>query len=194
MHPRASTAAEDRGGTKVGGFANDGATGRPDTKARRCIFVNTGTNTIVIDVEAEHTSVDHVRAQVQEREGITPDHQRLIYAGKQWTRGDLRLEDYGVTERATLHLLGRIRGGMPEDSGDGPSGSKRPHLALEDPMDVEAAGLDPMYAQWKLWFEKCATTFLAPEAKVAEALGYRDRATRQFLIEAGVREMVHRAV
>ena len=84
------------------------------------------------------------------------------------------MEDYGVTERATLHLLGRIRGGMPGDSGDGSSSSKRPRLVLEDPMDVEAAGLDPLYTQWKLWFETyapIATAFFAPEAKAAEALG-----------------------
>ena len=128
----------------------------------------------MIDLEAEHTSVDHIRAQVHEREGITPNHQRLIYAFKQLTRGDLRLEDYGVMERATLHLLGRVKGGMPRDSGDGSSSSKRPRLAFEDPMDVKTAGLDPLYAQWKPWFDTCApiaTAFLSPEAKVAEASG-----------------------
>ena len=61
-------------------------------------------------------------------------------------------------------------------------------------MDIEAAGLDPLYAQWKVWLETCApiaTAFLAPEAKAAEALGYRERATRQGLTQAGVQEMVH---
>ena len=82
VNPPAITAAEDREGTEVGGFAHDGATGRPDTTTRRRIFVNTGTNTIVIDLEAEHTSVDHVRAEVQEQDGITPDHQRLIYCSR----------------------------------------------------------------------------------------------------------------
>ena len=102
VHPRASTAAKDRGRNEVGGLSDDGEKRRPDAKSRSGIFVNTGRNTIVIDLEAEHSSVDHVRAQVHEREGITPEHQRLIYTGKRLTRGELRLEDYGVTERATL--------------------------------------------------------------------------------------------
>ena len=83
---------------------------------------------------------------------------------------------------------------MPEAGRDGSSSSKRPRLAFEDPMDVEAARLDPLYAQWKVWFETCApiaTAFLAPEAKAAEALGYRERATRKGLAEAGMQEMVH---
>ena len=61
-------------------------------------------------------------------------------------------------------------------------------------MDIEAAGLDPLYAQWKVWLETCATiatAFLPPEANAAEALGYPERATRQRLTEAGVQEMVH---
>ena len=69
-----------------------------------------------------------------------------MYAGKQLFKGDLTLEDYGVTEKCTLHLLGRVQGGMPEAGGDGSSSNKRPRLAFEDPMDIEAAGLDPLYA------------------------------------------------
>ena len=42
-------------------------------------------------------------------------------------------------------------------------------------------------------FAPIATAFLAPEAKAAEPLGYRERATPQGLTEAGVQEMVHRA-
>ena len=38
-----------------------------------------------------------------------------------------------------------------------------------------------------------ATTFLAPKAKAAEALGYHEWATRQGLAEAGLSQMVHRA-
>ena len=70
---------------------------------------------------------------------------------------------------------------MPEDTGDGSSSSKRPRLAFEDPMDIEAAALNPLYAQWKVWLERCApiaTAFLPPEAKAAEALGYGEREPR----------------
>ena len=51
-----------------------------------------------------------------------------------------------MIEKSMLHLLGRVRGGTPEAGGDGSSSSKRPRLAFEDPMGVEAAGLDPLYA------------------------------------------------
>ena len=60
-------------------------------------------------------------------------------------------------------------------------------------MDIEAAALDPLYVQWKVWLGTCApiaTAFLPPQAKAAEALGYRERATRQGLTGAGVQEMV----
>ena len=195
---RAGTEAEAADGdidkAAVQHRAEAGDNERLEAQERRCIFVNTGPKTIAIHLQAEHTLVDHVRDQVAAREGIATEHQRLMYAGKQLIRGNLTLEDYGVTEKCTLHLLGRVKGGMPEAGGDGSSSSKRPRLAFEDPMDIEAAGLDPLYAQWKAWFETCvpiATAFLAPEAKAAEALQYRERATRQGLTEAGVQEMVH---
>ena len=193
---RAGTEAADDGveDTAVQHRADVGDTETPDAQKHGCIFIHTGPKTIAIHLRTEHALVGYVRDQVAAREGITTEHQRLMYAGKQLTRGDLTLEDYGVTEKSTLHLLGRIRGGMLEAGGDGSSSSKRPRLAFKDPMDVEAAGLDPLYAQWKVWFETCApiaTAFLAPEAKASEALGYRERATRQGLAEAGVQEMVH---
>ena len=80
--------------------------------------------------------MNHVWDQLAAREGIATEHQRLMYAGKQLFKGDLTLEDYGVTEKCTLHLLGRVRGGMPEAGGDRSSSSKRPRLAFEDPMDI----------------------------------------------------------
>ena len=83
---------------------------------------------------------------------------------------------------------------MPEEGGDGASSNKRPRPAFADPMDVEAAEQDPLYAQWKTWYETCApiaTAFLPPEAKAAEALQYREHARRQGLTEAGVSKMVH---
>ena len=150
--------------------------------------------TIAVHLQAGHTLVGHVRDQVAAREGIATEHQRLMYAGKQLLKGDLTPENYGVTEKCTWHLLGRVRGGMPEAGRDGSSSSKRPRLAFEDPMDIEAAGLDPLYAQWRVWLETCApiaTAFLPPEAEAAQTLGYRERATRQGLTEAGVQEMVH---
>jgi hypothetical protein len=81
------------------------------------LFVRTLTGkTIRIHANLESDTVEHVQFQIQDCEGIPPDQQRLIFAGRQMFPEEPLSAFSGLANHSTMHLILRLRGGMHHES------------------------------------------------------------------------------
>lgn len=71
--------------------------------------INGKTRTLMVEPT---TTVGELKRQMQEKEGINPDEQRMIFAGKN-LEDTKTMADYNLQAESTVHLVLRVRGGDP---------------------------------------------------------------------------------
>jgi hypothetical protein len=101
------------------------------------IFVNgIGGKTITLDV-SPYDTIDKLKAALEELDGIPPDQQRLIYAGKQ-LEDAMTVSSYSIPMHATLTMTMNLSGGAPPVK-------RRITIAELTPLDSDPPGIRSLF-------------------------------------------------
>ncbi|CDS07056.1 Putative Ubiquitin-like protein 1 [Lichtheimia ramosa] len=66
---------------------------------------------VKIDIDIEPTDkISRIKERVEEKEGIPPQQQRLIFSGKQMA-DEMTANEYSIVGGSVLHLVLALRGG-----------------------------------------------------------------------------------
>ena len=96
------------------------------------LFVKTlNGKTITLDV-GDSDTIDNLKTKIQEKEGIPVENMRIIFAGKQLEDGRT-ISDYNIQKESTLHIVLRLRGGMPLPRTDKDIGEKHLLRGVDTP-------------------------------------------------------------